>query len=113
MTDYFVHFLYTNRGKNFHVVPCEYFRVYEMLISVVKFPTCLPFAPSSALRKRLHMQGAPLNYAALLRALKLRLNLRQHQNPAHFGGFIFFRNPYRVICLGFVICYLLFGAYSA
>jgi len=27
------------------------------------------------------------------RALKLRLILRQHQNPAHFGGFIFFRNP--------------------
>jgi len=39
------------------------------------------------------MQRAPLNYAALLRALKLRLILRQHQNPAHFGGFIFFRNP--------------------
>jgi len=49
----------------------------------------LPFAPSSALRKRLHMQGALLNYAALLRALKLRLILRQHQNSAHFGGFIF------------------------
>jgi len=40
------------------------------------------------------MQGAPLNYAALLRALKLRLILRQHQNSAHFGEFIFFRNPY-------------------
>jgi len=39
------------------------------------------------------MQGATLNYAALLRALKLRLILRQEQNPAHFGGFIFFRNP--------------------
>jgi len=39
------------------------------------------------------MQGAPLNYAALLRSLKLRLILRQHQNPAHFEGFIFFRNP--------------------
>jgi len=39
------------------------------------------------------MPWAPLNYAALLRALKLRLILRQHQNPAHFGGFIFFRNP--------------------
>jgi len=53
----------------------------------------LPFAPSSALRKSLHMQWAPLNYAALLRALKLRLILRQDHNPAHFGGFIFFSNP--------------------
>jgi len=33
------------------------------------------------------MQGAPLNYAAFLRALKT------DQNPAHFVGFIFFRNP--------------------
>jgi len=45
------------------------------------------------------MPGAPLNYAALLRALKLRLILRQHQNSAHFGGFISFRNPYSYNCL--------------
>jgi len=52
-----------------------------------KSPNLLAFCPFFGVAQKVTYARAPLNYAALLRSLKT------DQNPAHFGGFIFFRNP--------------------